>query len=109
MRIFSVLLLVLAAVPVRAGDDYMDVEAMATCSAYYSWERDAQEDESEKKGFVRAEARVFAHLEKEMGRETAIHMTRASWHTWKLLATNLPQQRYDSIAKVLAQSCLKFQ
>jgi hypothetical protein len=72
-------------------------------------ERDRADDDGLKRGFAKAEARVFARLKAALGGETAVQMTRASWHTWQLLVMGLPEQRYESISRVLSKSCLEFQ
>ncbi len=99
----------LLSIGASAGDDYLVVNEMATCSSFYAFMRDLSESESVAKGYSSAETRIFARIEAEMGRETAIHMTRASWNTWRLLAARLSPATWNALRGELSEQCREFE
>ena len=96
---------ILWCVVASAGDDYPVVNEMATCSSFYAHMRDSSDRESISKGYDAAESRVFARLAAEMGRETAIQMTRASWNTWRMLIYRVQPERWDELRSGLEETC----
>jgi adenylosuccinate lyase len=92
-----------------AGADYLFINQMATCSSFYSNMRDISENKALAGGFEAAEKRVFARMEKEMGRETAIQMTRASWGTWRLLIGHLAVAEWNKVRQTLNEQCRRYE